>query len=100
MAEQLIERDREINTLDEDIAELVVFLISTQQPVASDLRKIVATLIHHNLLELLDLMPDKKAECIQLSFVLRYIERIGDHVTNLAEAIIYIVSGKRVDLNP
>lgn len=177
LAEQLIERDKEINIMEEDIDELVVRLISTQQPVASDLRKIVATLkmassierigdfsvdiakatkrigadnlvtklvelpimieivqemlkkaisayvygnvslaeeladmddqvdklyatIHHNLLELLDLMPDKKAECIQLSFVLRYIERIGDHATNLAEAIIYIVSGKRVDLNP
>ncbi|WP_340820242.1 phosphate signaling complex protein PhoU [Methanolobus sp. WCC4] len=34
-----------------------------------------------------------------LLFVLRYIERIGDHACNICESIVYIVEGQREDLN-
>lgn len=176
LAHKLIERDKAINDMEEEIEELVVKLISTQQPVASDLRKIIATLkmassierigdfavdiakatkrigtndiIHsiedlpmmldivqnmirkgmiaytdenvslaeemaamddqvdkiyagmiQRLMEVMMDQPDKKEEVIQIAFVIRYIERIADHTTNIAEAILYIVKGKRVDLN-
>ncbi len=36
---------------------------------------------------------------LELSFAARYIERIGDHVTNIAELIVYNATGKRVELN-
>ncbi|WP_147803529.1 phosphate signaling complex protein PhoU [Alkalicoccus halolimnae] len=35
----------------------------------------------------------------QLAFIARYMERIGDYCTNIAEWIIYEVNGKRFDLN-
>lgn len=34
-----------------------------------------------------------------LLFVLRYIERIGDHACNICESIVYIAEAKRKDLN-
>jgi len=52
--------------------------------------------------ELLDMMAGNKqatAECAQLLFVCKNLERIADHCTNICESTIYIVTGKQVDLN-
>ncbi|HEX6016493.1 MAG TPA: phosphate signaling complex protein PhoU [Burkholderiaceae bacterium] len=38
--------------------------------------------------------------CIDLVFVAKAIERVGDHAKNLAEAVIYVVKGADVRHNP
>lgn len=38
-------------------------------------------------------------EAMRGLLVIKQIERAGDHVTNIAENIVYLVSGKRVELN-
>jgi len=38
-------------------------------------------------------------EAMRALLVIKQIERAGDHVTNIAENIVYLVSGKRVELN-
>ncbi|PFP31219.1 phosphate transport system regulatory protein PhoU [Bacillus sp. AFS073361] len=43
--------------------------------------------------------PHATNQIIQLAFVCRYIERIADHSTNIAEHVIYLVTGTRVNLN-
>jgi phosphate transport system protein len=43
--------------------------------------------------------PEKTNQITQLAFVCRYIERVADHSTNIAEHVIYLVTGKRYDLN-
>lgn len=38
----------------------------------------------------------RATQAINLIFVARYLERIADHATNIAERVIYMVSGERV----
>ncbi|MFS0723176.1 phosphate signaling complex protein PhoU [Paenibacillus sp. 1P07SE] len=52
--------------------------------------------------ELFSLMmenPTTISQSVLLSFVGRYIERIADHATNIGESVVYLVTGKRPDLN-
>ena len=45
------------------------------------------------------LSDEETEEAIQLVLILKQIERAGDHVTNIAENIVYLVNGKRVELD-
>ena len=52
--------------------------------------------------ELITLMvedPRKLASASHLTFVARYLERIGDHATNICESVVYMATGERVKLN-
>ncbi|MCP9448278.1 MAG: phosphate transport system regulatory protein PhoU, partial [Nitrospira sp.] len=47
--------------------------------------------------ELLSFMienPHTISRAIRLSFVAKYLERIADHATNMAELVVYLVEGK------
>jgi phosphate transport system protein len=43
--------------------------------------------------------PTKIANASHLTFAARYLERMGDHINNLCESVVYIVTGLKVDLN-
>ncbi|MDD4627553.1 MAG: phosphate signaling complex protein PhoU [Syntrophomonas sp.] len=43
--------------------------------------------------------PKNIPQATSLLLVSGHIERIGDHATNLAEMVVYLVEGKRIDLN-
>ncbi|MFH5185618.1 phosphate signaling complex protein PhoU [Paenibacillus sp. TAB 01] len=52
--------------------------------------------------EILGLMNQdfaRNRQLSQLMFVAHYLERVGDHCTNIGEGVIYMVTGKRKDLN-
>ena len=52
--------------------------------------------------ELIEMMIEDEniiTNASHLLFVLRYIERIGDHACNICESIVYITEGQREDLN-
>ncbi len=55
--------------------------------------------ILNELFEIMAKDPTTINQAIQLAFVGRYIERIGDHATNIGESVIYLVQGKKPDLN-
>lgn len=175
MAARVIETDKKLDEMDLSINESAILLIARQQPVASDLRKlIVAIRISTDLermadnakniarsaihigekqfgldqsladmrdvaLRMIDLaieayetedikLAKKLAELddiidgmfsnvlqglleetatnadsiqliMQIAFSARYIERFGDHLTNIAENVMYLVKGETFDLN-
>lgn len=43
--------------------------------------------------------PKKIKQGAHLLLVAQYLERVGDHATNLGEWVVYMVTGERVDLN-
>jgi phosphate transport system protein len=53
----------------------------------------------HELISMVPDNPNATNQIIQLAFVCRFIERIADHSTNIAENVIYLVTGKRFNLN-
>ena len=69
LAEEIIEEDRKINDWEDRIEQLCVLLIATEQPVATDLRFIVA--------------------CLN---TIRDIERIGDYASHMAKTVLTLAS--------
>jgi phosphate transport system protein len=51
-------------------------------------------------LELAKASPDNVERAMRLLIAARYMERIGDHITNIAEDVVFVTSGEREDLNP
>ncbi len=43
--------------------------------------------------------PKKITGAQHLTFVARYLERIGDHITNLCESVVFMVTGDRQEMN-
>ncbi|AGA68506.1 phosphate uptake regulator, PhoU [Desulfitobacterium dichloroeliminans LMG P-21439] len=176
LANQVVTGDLEVNEIQSQIEESCMLLIATQQPMATDLRKIVAAFkLSINLERIGDLAVDiakhtirtgeqkalkplvdlpRMADIVQqmvvlgieaykmedaeaaiamakmddevdhlyaqvfrellvfmmedpktisqatyLIFVGRFLERMGDYCTNIAEEVVYVETGKRSDLN-
>ena len=53
-------------------------------------------------MELMDMMakdPSTISNASHLLFLIRYLERIADHASNICESVIYMATGERVELN-
>jgi phosphate transport system protein len=44
--------------------------------------------------------PGNVDRAMRLLIAARYMERIGDHITNIAEDVVFLSSGRHEDLNP
>lgn len=54
----------------------------------------------HNLMEQMAGNPNATNRHVRLLFAGHYLERIGDRITNIAEQVVYMESGRNVELNP
>ncbi len=176
IALEIIDMDTEINRLEEMINDRVILIIAKQQPVATDLRRLVVILkaasdmervgdyavniaketirlgkapiiastetleeMHQRTLLMLrqivdafmddnmtkakeiaelddkidelygetvtglfrisDVPQENLSQLTSLAFIARYIERCGDHVTNMAEHLFYLIKGQHYELN-
>jgi len=53
----------------------------------------------NEVLEFLAKNPDRAAQATKLIATSSFLERLGDHVTNLCEAVVFMVEGRHVELN-
>ena len=54
--------------------------------------------IHADCLKIMNERPETINQGVRLLFVGRYLERIGDHITNVCEKIIYAVNGEMIEI--
>lgn len=54
--------------------------------------------IHRDCLKIMNENPDTINQGVRLLFVGRYLERIGDHITNVCEKVIYAINGKMMEI--
>ncbi|MBO3446468.1 phosphate signaling complex protein PhoU [Clostridium sp. CCUG 7971] len=55
-------------------------------------------LIHEDCLKIMNENPETINQGVRLLFVGRYLERIGDHITNVCEKVIYAINGKMMEI--
>ncbi len=55
--------------------------------------------LRRRLIEIMQKRPDLVEPALELAFVSRFIERVGDHVTNICEWIVFARTGEHVELN-
>ena len=176
LALSVIENDKKLDKMEEELDELAILMIAKQQPVATDLRRIVSAIkiaseiervgdyaknvaktairlskeeksfvneavgeMHATCIKMLQMFNesfmkenvilskelaelDDKVDNLygqeirkileakqpesttinensQLLFIVRHYERIGDHITNMAEETLYMIKGRHYHLN-
>ena len=55
--------------------------------------------VYEELRTIMMAIPDHVTQANYLLFICRFLERMGDYCTNIAEEIVYLVTGKRMNLN-
>lgn len=76
---------------DEDLARVTA---SRDVTVDERHKRVVSEMI-----EFIKTNPDRSAQAARILTTSGFLERLGDHVTNMCEAIVYMVSGSHVELN-
>lgn len=77
LAEEVIEGDNQVDALELQVEEMAIRLLALQQPMARDLRFIVAA-----------------------TRIATDLERVGDHAENIADAVEYMISAEPFPVLP
>src|SRR5437868_1404595 len=88
--------DEEIDQLEKQIDKDGVDILLRFQPVASDLRRVVAAMKLSSNLERMAQDPEQLRGYLNLIFVGRALERVGDHATNIAEDAVYAAAAEDI----
>jgi phosphate transport system protein len=90
----LIMFDMALNAFENEDHNLALEMAKMDDKVDDMYGKIITELMVH-----MANNPDIIAQVSELAFVCRYLERVADHTTNIGENIVYLIKGKRFDLN-
>ena len=86
LAERVMPAEQEVNRLELAIDERCLQMIARWQPTAGDLR--ILTYMMED--------PTTITRAMKLTYIAKYLERIADHATNVAEMVIFMVKGKDI----
>ncbi len=83
-----------INALINEYTSLAMSIIPLEQEMDALYNQVFRELLSY-------MMQDPKTipQATRLLLVAGNLERVGDHATNLAEMVVYMVEGKRIDIN-
>ena len=56
--------------------------------------------VYHDAITLMERTPDRARQATHMLFAAHHLERLGDRVTNIAEDVVFLVTGRIEDLNP
>ena len=88
--------DEEIDQLEKQVDKDGIDLLLRFQPVASDLRRVVSAMKLSSNLERMAEDPAQLRGYLNLIFVSRCLERVGDHATNMAEDAVYAAAAEDI----
>jgi len=74
--------------------EMAMSLIPLEQEIDALYQQIFRELLSYMMQD-----PSTIPQSTSLLLVAGHLERMGDHATNIAEMVVYVVDGKRIDLN-
>lgn len=86
--------ERGLNALISEDGELAISLVPLEKEMDD-----LYTQIFRELLSYMMQDPRTISQAISLLLAAGHLERIADHATNIGEMVIYVVEGKRIDLN-
>src|SRR5207247_2594613 len=92
--------DEEIDQLEIQIDKDGVAILLRFQPVASDLRRVVSAMKLSSNLERMAHDPEQLRGYLNLIFIGRCFERVGDHATNIAEDAVYAAAAEDIRHQP
>jgi phosphate transport system protein len=108
-AEPLVKPLVDIPQMDETLQGMLRDALMALQMESADLARQTATQddavdrlrnrVLHDLLEIMIRDPQTVPRALELLIVARHLERAADHVTNICERIVYIVTGELRELN-
>jgi len=56
--------------------------------------------VYEDAIALMERTPDRARQATHMLFAAHHLERLGDRVTNIAEDVVFLVTGRIEDLNP
>jgi phosphate transport system protein len=56
--------------------------------------------VYEDAITLMERTPDRARQATHMLFAAHHLERLGDRVTNIAEDVVFLVTGRIEDLNP
>src|SRR5207249_4500594 len=83
LAAEVIERDDEMDRLEMEIDNLCYEILALEQAV----RKALSYMLED---------PRSISRALKLIFIAKHLERVGDHATNIAEMVVFLVRGQDI----